>query len=570
MNIDIMTINPHNARQVQYKRIPSFDSLKIAVIDIETTGLEPSTSEIIAVGIKCGDSVTIFENKGNEANLLKRVLNYLDMIRLDVLAGYNFFDFDIPYIIAKCNQYGISCGFVVSEHEQAVAKTLIAGRPVKFKPIYHRNFNLIDAMFLAMRYDFTARELTSYTLKDVALELGLRNKRRLELSHRQIKRLYENGELAKIKEYLIYDLEDTLAIVKQLLPIEYYQLKYLPENTSLQYATVCGNATKWNMILKEYYGYEPQPDTKYKYEGAYVMASPHLYKNVAKVDVSSLYPSIMLGYSVWTRKDPEKFGLDLLSHLKEHKEKNKKRAKAGDVEASRLAGAQKEFINSAYGFLGTANKGFNDMNSAELVTAYGRKIVKFMVDIIEREGGIVAEVDTDGIIFSHPNPHKITQVLNSELPEIINVELEFTAPYGYIEAKKNYIIFDDNLEPIIIKGVKFRGRDRCPLEKRFAVEYVKSYITGAPENYWSNLERNLINYQVDLTDLMIKRRVGRGDRKLLMLGDVGELVEFYFGGSGKLAVPTKEGRYNVHEYYARLKRLKDKIDEVCKGGVIGE
>ena len=42
---------------------------------------------------------------------------------------------------------------------------------------------------------------------------------------------------------------------------------------------------------------------------------PGLHKDIAKIDVSSLYPSIMLKYGICSHKDTQRVGLSILDYL---------------------------------------------------------------------------------------------------------------------------------------------------------------------------------------------------------------------------------------------------------------
>ncbi|GAB1538378.1 hypothetical protein NUACC21_10380 [Scytonema sp. NUACC21] len=63
--------------------------------------------------------------------------------------------------------------------------------------------------------------------------------------------------------------------------------------------------------------------------------------------------------------------------------------------------------NSQFGFFGTSQLTFNDMEAAALVTAYGRRILQFMIEVINNSGATPIEVDTDGVFFTHPNPEEV-------------------------------------------------------------------------------------------------------------------------------------------------------------------
>jgi DNA polymerase I len=161
-----------------------------------------------------------------------------------------------------------------------------------------------------------------------------------------------------------------------------------------------------------------------KFEGGLVISVPGLHKHIAKIDVSSLYPSIMLKYGICSRKDTQRVGLSILDYLTRERLRLKELGKAGDLAAKQAEAALKVLINSLFGFYGTSGVGFNDMEAAALVTAYGRRILRFMIDVIEKAGGMQVESDTDGVFFSHTEPLLIFEKLQNALPTGIKIELE--------------------------------------------------------------------------------------------------------------------------------------------------
>ncbi|OBQ31647.1 MAG: hypothetical protein AN487_23840, partial [Anabaena sp. CRKS33] len=75
-------------------------------------------------------------------------------------------------------------------------------------------------------------------------------------------------------------------------------------------------------------------------------------------------------------------GLSILDYLTRERLRLKELGKAGDLAAKQAEAALKVLINSLFGFYGTSGVGFNDMEAAALVTAYGRRILRFMIDVI--------------------------------------------------------------------------------------------------------------------------------------------------------------------------------------------
>ncbi len=330
--------------------------------------------------------------------MLKQFLTFLNNQKIDILAGHNIFEFDLPFIVSRCEHYKLKHPFKISTNSITLTNTKHNGNEIKFYPYFFKNISIIDTYHLVAMHDFIARKLTSYNLKNATIELGLRDERRLELTADEIKDEYVNGRYEKIIEYLKYDLDDTALLLNHLLPSYYYQKSVLPK-WSIYDLVYRGNASKWNAIVQGFYRDTPMADDKVDYEGGLCWAKQGLYRNCCKIDVQSLYPSIMLNYRVHSRKDKDAKMLSVLKYLTDERLRLKELAKKGDVEAKRMQSALKVIINSAYGFLGTEKVAFNDYQAAAKVTAYGREILKHMIKTVESCGGVVCEADTDGIFF---------------------------------------------------------------------------------------------------------------------------------------------------------------------------
>jgi DNA polymerase elongation subunit (family B) len=113
------------------------------------------------------------------------------------------------------------------------------------------------------------------------------------------------------------------------------------------------------------------------FEGAISMGIPGIYENVRKVDVASLYPSIMIEYDVYNKyKDPKRHMLKSLEIFRDERLKNKEAAeRTGEKYYDDLQNAQKILINSMYGFMGAEGLNYNYPEGAALVTEKGREIL---------------------------------------------------------------------------------------------------------------------------------------------------------------------------------------------------
>ena len=544
------------------KELQPYQNLSKLYLDIETTGLEPKTDRVIMVGVRNHQGqVTIYDD-ADEKVLLQKTIQHLNKIKPYILIGHNLFNFDLPFIMTRCKQHGVSHSFKLGGKEKTITASSFNGSPIKFIPVYFGSTQIIDTFQQVCIWDKTYNKLTSYNLKSSVLTLKLREEKRLELSNTQIQECYQKGDLETIKTYLKYDLEDTELLGNFLIPIVYYQLKIVPD-LSLQELATASPALKAQKIHQSLIiGTEPIADNKVDFEGAKVtLHNPGLHRNVAKVDVSSLYPSVMLTYGICSKKDPQHKFLGVLEYMTQERLRLKKLAKEGNLEADHQQNALKTLINGSYGFLGTGGYSFNDYEAAALVTAYGRKILNLMEDVIKNNGGILIESDTDGVIFSHTDPETVVKGLSYELPDGIKVDLEYKDCVASILKAKNYIIYRTDWEDPIIKGSK---RTDIPLLKEFKKDYIKAYAKSEDEaqSYYEQLLKDLSSGEYPIEKLTVTRKIGKAEKTLVNLGigQVGEIVSFWKGTNAKgKPVDVNSGSYNVNYYVAKIKEVLEEM-----------
>lgn len=555
------------------RNVVSWDKLHKVYIDIETSGLNIDKDRIYFIGLFDGYNY-VFIHDGNEKKLLLRFLNVLSNIQPDFIIGHNIFSFDLPFIIKKCEKYNINIQkfFWIKKEEKRVPATDMGGKPLTVMDIRSNYYQILDTMVAVARWDFVNRKLPSYNLKDSVIELGLRDKGRIELDNPQIVEAWKNKNYDLIMEYLRYDLIDTYKLSEYLHPLDYYQLNYLPSWITPQMVCLMGNASKWEAILEDYYLNEkgwknlPDPDEKIRFEGAIVEAYEGLYKNVGKVDVASLYPNIMLRYDIHSRKDEDKYQLRVLKYLTTERLKLKTLAKQGNKQADLMQNAMKVLINSAYGFLGTANIPFNDMQSAQMVTKKGQEILTIMKKSIIEKDGILCELDTDGLIFAGDNEEHIKNIYNhvqSRMPEGFEVELEFIADACYVANKKNYVVFIniDKSDTWIYKGTKFRGRDKSMIEKDFPIKYVwyyAKYGIEEAEKFYKSIFDKIENREIDINYLIKERRIRKGEKQLRSIGNEGDKVKYLKLQDGNYGI---DSNYDVDYYLEMLRKMKAEINK---------
>jgi len=516
-----------------------FADLKCVAIDIETTGLDPTSGRILAIGWKdrerehiwrlpdsCNDPIRkllsgeklSYDEKivleSGENYLIRRFLSALEKTKPDMLVGYNLYDFDLPFLIGRFEKLNWLHPFTVGQFSMRVAATrgtFKSDADIEFTPIFlPRDWNtaIADMFHLVCRYDFSARKLSGYDLKSAAAEIAGRQ-RSVTLSHDNIHDAFLH-DLATFDQYLIDDLRDTWALLEKLAPAYYYVSQIL--QYPLWKTFTAGNATLWNHLLCKLYGVdretaERMADPKREYAGGLVVAQTGAFTQCHKIDVSSLYPSIMLQYCVHTRKDTERYSLAYLHKFTKERLRLKARAKQGDKEAEYLQGAYKILINSLYGFLGTAGVAFNDMSAAERVTTIGRDLLTRMIHALEHAGYYIVEADTDGIIFSGLNAERGLEIAQSVLPEGFKLELDWNDKCVFVSARKNYIIYNSDGSVYDRKGGVYRSRDRNRLSKECMVDFIRRLVfegADVAKQYAREIYHRIVSGQA--WDLVVERR----------------------------------------------------------------
>jgi len=587
--------------------LPSVEGVEIPptiVLDIETDGLKPENGEILAVGVALSingkDVETRIFRDGKEADRITQAFEWLKGVSREcgpvIVTGYNIFEFDLKFLIKRAHMLGVPClfhyewdqatGKIKSRHVAATAGTL-KGDPLEYPIITCDDdvlATIIDTLHLVCRWDYTAKQLRRYDLKSVAAHFGVAEPNRPILSPDEI--LYASKyDRATFDAYVLADLRETYAVFEKL--IKPYAGIAAVTGLRLDGVVTRSTAWVWEQILERYYTpHIPQPDEKRTYEGGLVVSRKGLWFPCLKLDIASLYPTIMLAYRIHSRKDPDQVALRWLKTLTEHRLALKAKAKKGDERAHILQDALKILINSLYGFYGTGGYGFNDMSAAEKVTEKGREILTSMIAAVEEAGGIVVEADTDGIIVCTPTakPEHIVRAASAAIPEVFKVEVEWRDAICFVSDDKNYIVVPKDGDPIM-KGSKWRGRDKEPYLTQAIPTFVRLWATEGEQAAmrFANTVQDEILRGHGWRWIVRERRVGKNDTFLLRAGfRVGESATYAYVDKkqGKVARDPKEGydrayyarRFaeTVQEVIAAIRATEKRSDNVCHNPILSD
>lgn len=564
---------------------------------------------MIALSDNTGWERVISNREFEEPEMIKEMIEEINRRDPDVIEGHNLHKFDLNYIETRARRYGIKLkigrdGSRIKSHR---SRMNIAERTVVYKKYEIFGRHLVDTWILAQLYDVSARELESYSLKDIARHFKVAPAERTYLDHRQIPRMFvENHEA--LKRYNLDDVRETQAISGILSPPYFIQTQIFPY--SFQNVTVRGNATRIDsLFLREYLrqGYSiPKPPPSRRFTGAYTdIFTSGVVEDVLHVDVASLYPSIMLSFKYFPPSDNLKIFENLLRDLRDFRFKAKKEAAVEKDPYQKdffnsLQSTFKILINSFYGYLGFSFGHFSDFDMAEATTRKGRQIIKSMVKWLKEKKCKLIELDTDGIYFTPPpdvetpqQQEQLVEELNSTLPEGINLELDgrYKAMFSY--KMKNYILLDYDGR-MVIKGSGLKSRGLEYFQRKFIEDMFYLLLSGRKEEIPQLLrsyQEKIKNHDWDvswfqksetlqesLSTYQEKVKVGKRNRaavyELALQSEreyrAGDQVSYYVTGNQKSVTAYKSCKFayqwdkddpdeNVKYYAAKLNKLYKKF-----------
>ena len=111
----------------------------------------------------------------------------------DVIEGHNIYAFDLAYLMARCERYGMP--FAIGR-DGSVPRTFpssmrFAERTVDFPALDIAGRHVIDTYLQVMAFDVFKRDLPDYTLKTAARYFGLASAQRTYIEGRDIARVWQ-------------------------------------------------------------------------------------------------------------------------------------------------------------------------------------------------------------------------------------------------------------------------------------------------------------------------------------------------------------------------------------------
>jgi DNA polymerase elongation subunit (family B) len=380
-----------------------------------------------------------------EDAMLDAFVGYIEETDPDVLTGWNFEDFDMPYFLDRLDVVDPSSDYDLDPDRLSrvgeVWRSGWGGPDVKGRVVF-------DLLYAYKRTQFT--ELESYRLDAVGeLELDV-GKERYSGS---IGDLWEQDP-RRLLEYNVRDVELCVEIDRKQDVIAFWDEVRTFVGCKLEDAPTPGDTVDI-YVLHKVHGEFALPSKGQQesedYEGGAVFDPiTGVKENVTVLDLKSLYPMCMvtINASPETKVDPESYDGDtfrapngthfrkepdgiireMVDELLAEREEKKRLRNDHDPGTSayeqfdRQQGAVKVIMNSLYGVLGWDRFRLYDKEMGAAVTATGREVIDYTDETASEMGYSVAYGDTDSVMLElGPDVSKEEAIEQSfEIEEYIN------------------------------------------------------------------------------------------------------------------------------------------------------
>ena len=471
-------LNPSEQYLIQkkkrlFKGIEEYSGVHRFVFDIETTGLDPETCNIILIGVKdnrgTNETISAFGDDG-EKKCIERFFNIIKELKPTIISGYNSAFFDWPFILKRAEILGVD----VSSLTQIFTKQGIKEKKGMLKLANEQEdyiqhviwgFNIIDIAHSVRRAQAINSEIKSWGLKYITKYLEKEKENRIYVDGAKISKIYlDNGSYyvnpktggykqigesgtdgllerypgkfeiwtgrKVIEQYLDDDLYETMVVDDSFSQSTFLLSKVVP--TTYERIATMGTATLWKIIMLAW-SYEnnlaiPAKDERRPITGGLSrLLNVGYAKNIVKFDYSSLYPSIQLVYDVFPDCDVMGVQKSMLKYFRNIRIKYKHLAgdlKSSDPVASEMYDRKqlpiKIFINAYFGSLSAPHVfPWGDMNMGETITCVGRQCLRMMIMFFMKKGYKPLVMDTDGVNFETPENINDTIYVGKGLNELV-------------------------------------------------------------------------------------------------------------------------------------------------------
>ncbi len=463
----------------------TFDDPHRLQFDLETTSLSPETGRIFMMAVRDNrgfETVLEVRRAVQEPELIQALVQVIQERDPDVLENHNIHAFDLPFLMGRAQMHGVELNLGRPGGRPGVWRVQ-DGRSSPHWACAGRE--IVDTIDAVRRLD-----LPSASLKVVSRLFGIAPEDRVYLEGDQIADTYRTDP-ATVRRYALQDVQEVDALARRVLAPSFALAKMAPRPYHrLPYA---GTATGLlePMLVRAYLqaGHALPGDQPFAGEphqgGAVHLYAEGVLPRVVKVDIASMYPSLIRHERIGPTCDPLGVFLHLMDHLTALRLYHKAAAKRGDPgEHDAMQSAMKLVVNSGYGYLGAGRLAlFADREAADRITRRGREVLHQVVEAIQERGVTLIEADTDGVFFSCPDgwreedERKLIAEVDALLPEGVSLEFDGRARAMLSHEIKNYALlrYDGQL---VLRGAAFESSRTEAYGRAFLHQALTCLLSG--------------------------------------------------------------------------------------------
>ena len=488
-----------------YFRGLGFDQLARMQFDLETTGLDPDRDRVFLIAERLPDGkLEVREapsmDDAGEAALIRTLEDDVRRADPDVVENHNLHGFDLPFLERRAERLGLTltlgrtgAGLIKRAAQRGAVRGADPRRKTRF---IAPGRELIDTLDAVRRYDFGTRALPGHGLKVVARHLGIAAADREYIRGDRIFAEYARDP-DRVRRYATADVEEVAGLARllggaafalaQMAPRRYERLADAGAATGVIDPLLVRAYLRAGAALPRHASHD---GTVHQGASLSIFATGVAHR-VVKVDVASLYPSLMRSYRIGPARDRLGAMLALVDRLVEERLREKDRARAAPAgTAARhnheaTSNAMKLVINSAYGYLaaGAGLTRLADVHAANEVTRRGREVLGLMCRALAERGVTLLEADTDGVYFAVPpgwtpeDERRVVAEIAGLLPPLVKLELEGRYAAMLSHEPKNYALlwYDGKLA---LRGVAFRSSRAEPFGEAFLRRAIERLLAG--------------------------------------------------------------------------------------------
>ena len=482
----------------------AFDEIQRLQFDLETTGLDAGHDRIFMISVRYPNGETeILEARvatdPGEANLIRELLLRIAKVDPDVIENHNLHGFDLPFLNRRARRLGVPitlgrtgpAGFRQRAAQRGVATDDSRRRVRLVAP----GRELIDTMDAVLRYDLSTRALPSHGLKAVARYLGLAAPDREYIRGAEIYDTYLRDP-DRVRRYATADVVEVAGISRTLGGAAFALAQMAPRRYERLSDAGAATGVIDPMLVRAYVraghalpAHQEGDGTPHSGAALHLFATGVAHR-VVKVDVASLYPSLMREYRIGPRRDELNALLALVDGLVERRLQAKALARAappGSAERhthEAMSAAMKIVVNSAYGYLAAGGDltRFADVHAANEVTRRGRETLRLICSSLAERGVTLLEADTDGVYFAVPrhwtegDERRVVGEVAALLPSLVQLELEGRYAAMLSHEPKNYALLGYE-GTLLLRGVAFRSSRAEPYGEAFLRRALRSLLS---------------------------------------------------------------------------------------------